>query len=239
MPKLKPEHKLLKRLMKTIVLLVVIAGLGVGAYLIGSHYNNASTPPPKAKTAASTNRVSSPTQQYTSNNQNLSFTYPSGWKVNETTDIVTGTSPAMQLTNTSRQAVTGQIIFRIRAQTVALDEFNAGAATAALDSQLLNYTAPATGQQASAYISFLSYANSKSNGIDGIYVTGNSGYLTGQQAPKTDIAAVNPIISFTFAKCANKTCKGNTAPLTIAANSWSAKNFSSPLLAILKSLALN
>jgi hypothetical protein len=110
---------------------------------------------------------------------------------------------------------------------------------AVLDSQLLNYTAPATGQQASAYISFLNYANSKTSGIDGIYVTGNSGYLTGQQAPKTDIAAVNPIISFTFAKCANKTCTGNTTPLTIATSSWSAKNFSSPLLAILKSLALN
>jgi hypothetical protein len=241
MPKLKPEHKVVRRVVKIVVLVVVIAGFGTGAYIFGSHYNadkNALAVKTATASSSKTNKITAPTKMYSSTNQNLSFVYPSNWKVNETATTLTATSPAMKLTSYSRQTVTGKIVFRIRTQGSSLPEFSSGSATAALNSQLITYTAPTADQQASTYVSFLNYANSKGFGIDGIYVTANAGYQEGQPAPESDIAAVSPIISFTFVKCGNKSCS-STTPLTIASQSWSTKNFSSPLLAMLESLSIN
>jgi hypothetical protein len=239
MPKLKVEHKFLRRLIKTMVFIVIAVGLGYGAYYAGSHYNNTTTKAVTTKTAPSTATVTPPSQSYTSSNQDLSFSYPNNWKVNETSDVITATSPAIRLTSYNRQAVTGQVVFRIRAQDVALNEFSAGAATAALNSQIINYASPAADQRGSTYISFLNYANSKGSGIDGVYITGNTGYQTGQNAPESDIQAVDPVVSITFSKCSNKTCSGTTTPLTISTGSWSNKNFSGPLAAMLESLSIS
>jgi hypothetical protein len=240
MPKLKPERKFLRRLVKTVVLLVVIAGCGMGAYVFGAHYNTSKTASSiKATTASSTTKVTPPTQIFTSNYQDLTFVYPTDWKVQETSTVITATSPVLKLTSYARQIVTGHIIFQVRAQDVALNEFSAGAATAALNSQIINYAAPASGQRASTYISFLNYANSKGGGIDGIYITGNAGYQSGQDAPESDVQSVSPVVSFTFSKCTNKVCSGTTTPLTIASQNWSEKAFSGPLLAMFESLAIS
>jgi hypothetical protein len=239
MPKLKAEHKTLKRLVKVLLLLVVVAGLGIGAYVFGARIATKKQPVAKAKTTVPTDTVKSSTKQYTSNYQDLSFTYPTDWKVAETTDVITATSPAMKLTGYDRQTVTGEIVFRVRDKNVVLSEFSSGNATAALNSQIVTYAAPAAGQRASTYASFLNYAGSKGNGIDGIYVTGDTGYQTGQAAPESDLAPIDPVISITFDKCANAKCTGTPTPLTIATSSWKATEFSKPLLAILASLAIS
>lgn len=239
MPKLKSERKALHRLGKAIAVLLVVAILGLAAYYIGSKYNAPTTKTSKKTSTTAKTAVKAPTQTYTSNYQNLTFVYPNDWKVSETTDTITATSPVMQLTSYARQTVTGQVVFRVRAHGAALNEFNAGSAMAAIDSQIIAYASPAAGQRGSTYISFLNYADSKGGGIDGIYITGNAGYKTGQYVPKTDVQAIDPVISITFDKCSNKTCDGSVSPLTIAANSWSSKQFSNPLLAILESLTIS
>ncbi len=215
MPKLKPEHKVLRRIGKFTALIVVVAVLGFAAWDIGSKYNAPAKTPKKTATTTST-KTTAPTQEFQSSYHNLTFVYPNDWKTSETQDTITATSPAMQLTSYNRQTVTGQVIFRVRAQTVPLTEFDTGNALAAIDSQIINYTAPATGQRGSTYISFLNYASSKGGGIDGIYITGNTGYKIGQYALKTDITAIDPVISLTFAQCSNKSCSGSTQPLTIS-----------------------
>lgn len=238
MPKLKPEHTLLMRIVKLMVCVVVIGGLGYGAYYVGSHYNEKSTKSHKeAKTTVATT-VTPPTRTYTSSNQNLTFTYPTGWKVGETVTVLTATSPVTELTGYNRKSVDGRIIFRIRAQNVALPEFDAGNALALLPSQIVTYTSPTSDQEGTTYISFLNYANSKGSGIDGIYVTGNTGYQTGQYATETEVEAVDPIVSFTFEKCTNTSCSA-TMPLTVATSSWNEKSFYGPLLTMLESLSIS
>jgi hypothetical protein len=239
MPKLKPDHKLIKRIVKLVVLIVVVAGLGYAAYYFGSHYHSGSNSPVKKTTSSSSSsKIATPSQTYTSSYQDLSFEYPSGWKVNETSSVITATSPATRLTSYNRQSVTGRVIFRVRAQSSSLPEFSAGDATAILPSQTITYTSPATGQRGSTYISFLNYANSKGNGIDGVYITGDTGYQAGQNSPESDIQAVDPVISFTFVKCSNKACS-STDPLTISTSSWSSKAFSASLLTMLESLSIS
>jgi hypothetical protein len=239
MPALKPEHKLIRRMIKTVVLLIVVAGFGTAAYVFGSHYNaSKSTASVKATTTSSVSKVTPPTEMYSSTNQNLTFVYPTDWKVQETSTIIAATSPTMKLTNYTRSLVTGRVLFQIRAPGVALSEFSAGAATAVLNSQIIDYATPASGQRASTYISFLNYASSKGTGIDGVYVSGNTGYQTGQTAPESDIQAVDPVVSVTFEQCTNKTCS-STKPLTIATKSWSTKDFSNPLLAMIESLSIS
>ena len=238
MPKLKAEHKILRRIIKTVLLVVVVAGLGYGAYYAGSHYGSTSKKPAKKTSTVTTSKAVIPTQAYTSANQNLTFNYPTNWKVNETTTVITATSPMLKLTSYSHQSVDGQVTLQIRAQGVALSEFNAGDATAILPSQIITYTSPANGQRASTYISFLNYASSKGSGIDGIYITGNTGYQSGQDAPESEIQAVDPVISLSFAKCTDKACN-NTTPLTISTGSWGNKAFSGPLLTMLESLSIS
>lgn len=239
MPKLKAEHKLLRRIVKSVVFVVVIAGLGYGAYYFGSHYHPSSKPAKvvtmSKKSAA---EIASPNQTYTSEYQDLSFAYPSNWKVNETSNTITVTSPTMKLTSYNRHSVTGEIIFRVRAQGAALSELSAGDSTAILPSQIITYTSPASDQRGSTYVSFLNFANAKGNGIDGIYITGNTGYQTGQNSPESDIQAVDPVISFNFVKCSNASCS-TTEPLTLATSSWNNKTFSDPLLTMLKSLSIS
>lgn len=239
MPRLKPEHLIRQRFIKVAALLIIVAGLGYGAYYIGSHYHAKSVNTTTVTTAkAPASQTAIPKETYTSSNQSLSFNYPSGWKVNETATAITTTSPVTPLQAFNHTSVSGRIIFRIRTQNTALPEFSAGPATAILPSQTITYTAPTSNQQGSTYISFLQYAGSTNAGIDGIYITGNTGYQTGQTAPETDIQAVDPIITFTFEKCSNKNCT-STTPLTIAASGWSTKSFSAPLLAMFESLVIN
>jgi hypothetical protein len=235
MPKLRSEHPALKRMAKTLTLVIVIVGCGIGAYVFGTHIATQQTTSHKTKTATTTNTVAPPTKTYTSTYQSLSFVYPSTWQVAETQSTITATSPNVKLTSFNRKTVTGHVIFRIRQPDVSLPEFSAGSATAILSSQIMTYAAPASDQQATAYVSFLNYANSKGTGIDGIYITGNIGYQAGQVAPESDIEQVDPVISFTFTECANSRCTATT-PLTIASSSWSDASFSKPLLAIFASL---
>lgn len=237
MPKLKAEHKTIRRIVRIVIILVVIAGLGSAAYYIGSHYDTKTTKPKKVSSITVKKVVSSPTQMYTSSNQDLTFTYPSDWKVAETATVITATSPVTKLTAYNRKAVDGRITLLIRAQNVALSGFGDGAAMTVLPSQLMTYASPASDQEGTAYLSLLNYAGSKHAGIDAAYITGNSGYQSDQYVPESVIQAIDPMISFTFSECANGSCS-STTPLTISTNSWNNSNFSGPLIKTLESLSI-
>lgn len=241
MPKLRTEHRLPGKLLRFIVVILVIIGLGVAAYSIGTHWSqHASAPKAKAHTGDATNgSVSTSIKQYTSVNQNLTFSYPADWKVSETNDQVIAMSPAIRLVSTTGQAVTGQITLEIRDKNVSLAEFKAGNAVAAMNSQTIAYTNPASGQRGTTYVSFLNYASSKANGIDGVYITGDTGYQTGQEAPASDLNPIDPVISLTFSRCSSSACSNAGSPLTIRASSWNNKIFSGPLLSMLKSFSIS
>lgn len=147
-------------------------------------------------------------------------------------------SPAIGLKNAGGQKVTGQITLTFRDKSRPLPEFDKGNAVAVLESQKIAYAHPSQSQRGSTYISFLTYAGSTSGGIDGIFVTGNTGYKAAQAVPKADFTPVDPIISITFAKCPNQDCAGKTTALSLSTSSWNDTSLSQPLLKMLESLTI-
>ncbi|HEV2402984.1 MAG TPA: hypothetical protein VGS08_02165 [Candidatus Saccharimonadales bacterium] len=239
MPQLRHERRWLRRLIMWVAGIVIIAGLGIAAYALGSHMPSSSHSVTKKTENTSRAAVATATKQYTSVNQNLSFSYPADWTVTETTDQITATSPDLRLTSSSGQSVNGQAIMLVRDKNVPLSEFKAGNAVAIINSQIITYSAPAAGQRGSSYVSYLNFASSPTTGLDGVYITGNTGYQTGQAAPASDLTPIDPVISITFGRCNNSSCGGSTSPLTIRTSSWNDTALSKPLMTMLESFSIS
>ncbi len=215
-----------------LAVLAVIVILALAGYWYAK--NHKSTPKPTSSASSSQNsttntpaaaKITTATKHYDSVNFNLGFDYPADWTVTDSGGgIMTVRSPAINLKDASGQAVNTQITITIRAKNQKLPEFDAGNATAALDSEKIAYTKPTQSQRANTYISFLSYAKS-SGGFDGIYITGNNGYKKDQAIPKVDIQTVDPVISITFDK-------------SISTDNWSDQAFAQPLKNMLQSLSI-
>jgi cytoskeletal protein RodZ len=102
---------------------------------------------PKASQSTSNGQIDSSTKHYDSSSFKLGFDYPADWTVSDPgAGILTVTSPALQLTDTSGQSVTGQVVMTIRDKNQLLPEFDKGSAAAVLKSVQITYTKP-TGTQ--------------------------------------------------------------------------------------------
>lgn len=191
----------------------------------------ASTTEPAASGAAS---ITTTTKKYTSTNFNLAFTYPDDWVIADTgSGVMTVKSPALKLTNSAGQSVSGAVLFNIKNHVQKLTEFDKGNATATRDSIKISYTKPTQTQRANTYVSYLQYATTTTSGaLDGLYITGDSGYLKGQNIPLVDVSKVDPNITITFVD-------SNSKALSIADSMMSDATFSAALLNILKSLSIN
>jgi len=220
-----------------VILILVAAG---GAWYI-KHKDKTQKQAKTTTTAVQqpTTKISSQTKSYSSPNFYLSLNYPNDWVLTDSGGgVMTIVSPAISLTNSSGQAVKGQITVTFRNSSQALPEFDKGNAVATLDSQKIAYTNPTQGQRANTYVSFLTYAGSTSSGIDEIFITSDNGYKSGQAIPKTDITKVDPKVSITFTKCADSSCVGKGAPMGLSTNAWKDTQISDPLLKILESLSI-
>ncbi|HVA11120.1 MAG TPA: hypothetical protein VNG32_03050 [Candidatus Dormibacteraeota bacterium] len=227
-------------------IVVVLIGIGLGARWLFSSNKHAPIYQAAGQTASnaqsSTNSQASSsgsTKSYTATDFNLSFNYPQGWTVfNNGSGPMTVTSPSMQLTSATGQAVTGLITMIIQQQGQLPASFSAGAVLAVLNSQKISYTHPTTAQLSQAYLSFVQYsATTTKGGLDGIYLTGNLGYQKDQTIPSSDIAKISPLVTVTFTKCGNTACTSNLNPLTIASTSWSKSAFQTPIKNMLASFA--
>jgi hypothetical protein len=232
-----------KRVVITLVTLVMLAGLAGGAYWL--FFRSKPTPKPAQQNAntqqSSESSTTKSTKHYSSSTFGLEFDYPEDWTAAETagSGTLTVRSPATQLKSATGQKVTGQVLLTFRNKQQTLTEFNEGNAVAARESVKLTYAKPSSTQRGSTYVSFLRYART-SNGqaLDGVYVTGDNGYQTGQAIPKADFTPVDPIISVTFTKCADRECTRDGTPLSIQSSSWSDHALSKPVLAMLTSLVV-
>lgn len=180
--------------------------------------------------------ISSDTKTYSSNQFRLDFKYPSDWTVNEDSGsgLLTATSPKINLP-AANGSTAGQVVFKIRANSQNLPEFDAGNATSAADSEKIAYDNPSSAQRGQTYVSFLNFASSANNNlIDGIYITGDFGYLKGQDIPKGDIKKLDPIISISFNSC-DGTCSGAAA---IPVEAWTSPDFGVPLRKFLQTLVI-
>lgn len=236
-PKVEPDYWKQPRpqWLKYLVALVIIIVLAIG-YLFVLKPKPASKSPSQATPAASqvkAGQIESATKSYTSNNFFLTFSYPSDWTVTDNGGgIMTVKSSLLALQSAGAQTVNGYVVVTFRDKTQKLNEFDKGNATATRDSEKISYTKPTQTQRGSTYISFLQYATTgRAGALDGIYITGDSGYQKGQAIPLVDITKVDPVISITFQD-------KNGASMSVPDSLWDDASFSGPLKAVLQSLSI-
>lgn len=222
-----------------VIAVIIIIAIGIYWFLLRP--KPAKLVPAAATTTTNQNqqqpsatKISATTKHYDSANFNLGLDYPNDWTVTDNGGgVMTIKSPSLSVKDASGQSQAGMIVLTIRDKTQKLNEFSAGNATAVLDSEKIAYTRPTQTQRGSTYISFLQYATTTANGaLDGIYITGDSGYQKGQAIPMVDISKVDPVINLTFQNGAGK-------PLSIASSQWSDQAFAGPLKSLLQSLSIN
>jgi len=241
-PQLRPKKKWPRVAGWILLALVVLGGLGAGGWWLAHHKAAPKPTQQQAKNSSQTSsQMSTSTKPYTSNDLGLNFNYPENWTVVDNGDgKLTATSPPMQLTDADGQTQTGQVVMTIQNEDAAdFSMFKQGSAVAVLASQKIAYANPTSTQRADTYVSFLQYAaTSTHSALDGVFITGNSGYQKDQAIPETDITKVDPDIRVTFTKCANSACTGTPTPLSISSEMWAGTGFSAPILHMLESLQI-
>lgn len=244
LPKKKKQHKFLRKIAAFIgwmLLIVALTGAGAGAawyFWLKDEPKNKSatqeesttpTPPPAAEVEE--------TESYTSNVFQLQFDHPVGWKVSEGQDNkLVAVSPVTEFKMVSGSKQKGQVLFTIQHKQASLPDFKDGSALAIQESEKIDYKKPSQTQRASTYVSFLNYAASTGKGIDGIYITGDNGYVKDQYIPMADIAKSDPLITITFRSCDDDKCAVPGKPLTVSASSWGDNVFTKPLRSLLQSI---
>lgn len=180
-----------------------------------------------------------PTETHTSSAFLLEFAYPEGWTVTEGADNkIVAVSPAMKLKAASGSAQIGQVMLTIQHKQVSLPRYKDTEALAAIESEKIDYKKPSQVQRASTYISFLDYLSSAGKGVDEIYVTGDNGYQANQYIPQADVIKSDPLIAFSFRKCADDKCATPGEAISIAASAWQDASFSKPLKTMLQSIVV-
>ena len=226
-----------------VLVLVVIVVVGTVGYLLLNSNSKDSKPVKSSKSTSSklatkSNASTAPvasTTNYSSTNFNLTMNYPNNWVVSDTPTILQLTSPVTNIVNDKKQLVKGKIILNITAQGKLPSTLGNQSATAVLNSQLISYVSPTPAQDAQTYVSFLQYSSTNTvGGLDGIYITGNYGYLKSQTIPLTNLSSISPLVWITFQKCNNSKCT-SLSNLTISSTDWQNTKFSIPIIDIIKS----
>ncbi|MCL5113372.1 MAG: hypothetical protein M1554_02745 [Patescibacteria group bacterium] len=238
--KIKTKQKRPYKIITGVILLVVII---IGGFVVVNQKPGPSKiikqPSKNVSKVTSSQAVSiTPSGQpttYNSTNFSLTVTYPNRWIISDTPSEMDMTSPITTLASDLNKEVEGKIIITVGPQGQFPSRLGNQSATAVLNSDLITYTNPTPAQDAQTYLSFLEYASTtNNNGLDGIYITGNYGYLVGQYITQANLGSIDPLVRITFEQCQNTKCT-QIAPLTIASYSWNQQSFSKPLLDILES----
>ena len=187
-----------------------------------------------------------PTETYDSTPFMLQFDYAEGWVPAEGDNKLTLTSPVMPLkivgVGTAATGKTktqqGQVVITFQHKQTSLPAFTAGDAQAVLESALVEYEKPSQEQRGATYISFLNYASSGGKGIDGIYVSGDNGYLKDQLVSATGVIGGDPLIVVSFRSCNDSKCSTPGQPVTIDPKAWDDASFSGPIKALLRSISV-
>lgn len=198
-------------------------------------------------TKATGNDAKAPTKHYESANFGLEFDYPEDWTVTDNSTKLTVVSPPKQsqggptssASNQSQdKSQSPQTVVTIQARQASTPAFKNGSAIAIRASEKISYAKPSPTQRADSYLSFLSYAGSTMEGLDGVYVTGDNGYQVGQAIPQVDIAKADPLITVTFIKCSDSKCLDGGKPLTLSGKIWDDTTFAKPVKAMLQSIVV-
>lgn len=237
--KLKPGRKLGIGL----AILILVAVLGGGAYwFVKSRQSDkpAETTQTAQNSPAAAEKITTETKRFDSAHFKLSFDYPGNWLASEdNAEEISVLSNDLKLKGIDGKDVMGQIDFRIRAKGQKLQGLDGtNGAITVLDSEKIAYTSPTQSQRASTYISFVRYEQS-SEGLDAIYITGDTGYAKGQTVPIADIEKVDPVVSVEFYLCPDSGCVEFSGVYGIGLETWNDESISGPLRSMLQSLIIN
>lgn len=142
-----------------ILFLVLILVLGAG-FAIWKFFINRSDQPSAQLSPATENQVktpsedsaSAPTQEYTSDSLMIDFKYPTGWKVKESSDSLTVSSPETEVATAEGDSVTAEFKLMIKQGADRSDSEYLGRGFALKKSSPLKYSDPATGQRKKTFI---------------------------------------------------------------------------------------
>jgi hypothetical protein len=247
-----PKRKSYGRSMAIVlVVLIVLAALGGGAYWFAKHHNKTASKPLSAPAKVAPALVSSNgSTQYVSNGSdlNLSLSYPSSWVAtpasggNSNDQTITLASPLTSITNASGATVTGKAIVTIRPGSASLSELSSNTATAAAASAQFAYTSPTADQSQYPYLTFIHVptASSVAGSFDEVLVSGTTTFVQGEAIDTSSLVGLDPIIAATFTTCHTTACSGSSAsPLSITSSTWTSAPVFTQVQAIFASLKLN
>lgn len=241
----RPKPSKFRKFLRFLGWMLLIVVLTAGGAFAGWYFWLRKEPPPakpavvqEQPAAPAAEAEAEPVNTHNSSAFLLRFDYPQTWKVTEGADNkIVAVSPPTELRLAGGRQQTGQITMTIQRKQISLPEFTAGPATAIRESEKIDYAKPSQAQRASTYISYLKYAASTANGIDGIHVTGDNGYKAQQLVPQADIVKSDPLIAITFRACNDAKCAAVVSqPATLAASAWDDTAFSKPLKTMLQSI---
>jgi len=222
-----------------LVILLLLAG-GAAYYHFGM--KKAAAPAKTTKTTQAATQTVAPvtikTKHYDSSTFLLGLDYPEDWELSDTDAKLTITSPGMTLKDITGKNVSARVQVMIRSRQTTVPEFATGPGTAVLESEKISYQKPTQNQRAQTYVSFVSYASDKLNGLDALYVAGDNGYQSGQSIPMTDVLQTDPLINVNFLNC-DTDCAKTTTALSLSPSDWKSETLAKPITTILTSLTLN
>lgn len=235
----KPKRNNKLYLILTTLIVIIILSIA-GIFLIlkpKSSSNKSVNTSPKTTVSKNFNNSIAPVAKitsYSSTNFSLTVNYPDNWVISDTPSTLSITSPITTIVNDKNQTVQGKIIINVSPKGQLPSDFTNAPAVAVANSQLISYTNPTPAQDAQTYLSFLQYATTTTvGGLNGIYVTGNYGYLKGQNISQSDVQSVDPLVRVSFEEC-SMSCK-ELSPMVISINDWNKTSFSLPIINIMKS----
>ncbi|HSX30349.1 MAG TPA: hypothetical protein VLE99_00325 [Candidatus Saccharimonadales bacterium] len=231
-----PRPRVFRRRWPVVIvsLLLVAAGMAA-AYWLGTRHTAPAVPSKTAAAQPQPQQVATAVQRYTSTLYTLSFNHPGNWVVSDTAAKLTVTSPPIKLTDL-RGPTVGRVVVTIQNQQTSVAGYPADGAMANLASQQLTYAQPSSVQRAQTYVSYIGYKSP--NGLDALFLTGDTAYQAGQHVPLSNVTKGNPLVSVTFTRCVSTDCS-KTQATTLLARSWGKAAFNTPVIDLLRSLTLN
>jgi len=235
-PKLPKVHVPVKPLL---IAVLIVAAVGT-AYWLGTRSagkQDVQATQTTQQTQTQADPAPGPLQHYDSTTFALGLDHPSNWTVADTPTKLTVTSPLLHMTDLAGPT-TGHVVLTVQNQQTSIPGYPTIDAMANLVSQQLTYSNPSSVQRGQTYLSYVAYKSP--NGIDALYLTGDTAYKVGQHVPMSDIVAGNPLVSVTFKKCSANDCsKGSVKPMTLLAKSWKTAEFRPTVINLLQSLTFN
>lgn len=232
---IQKQRKKSRRLRKVLIILIVLALAGAGIYFLyqqggkRSGQEESSQPNSKENAAeAEPEAESTALESYSSTDLKLSFDHPGNWQVDDSEQgVLTLESLETELPDESGQTVKAKVVMSIVPSVAEMDDFPADQATAVRESEKFAYDSPAAGQREETFLSFVNL-DGPSEGLNAIYITGDSNYVKGDPVTKADFESVEPIVGIRFL------AEGEA--ITIASGAWDENQTLASVLSILKSL---